>query len=87
MNTPVLDFQQAAAVFEALAAGHTPDRADILNAALVLSTYCQCTNADRDLLNAAHGLELIGTGRTLDLDATGRQRATKLAQIVRHLVP
>lgn len=86
MNTPVLDFQQAAAVFEALAAGRTPDRADILNAALVLSTYCQRTNADRDLF-AAHGLELIATGRTLDLDATGRQRATKLAQIVRHLVP
>ena len=87
MNTPVLDFQQAAAVFEALAAGRTPDRADVLNAALVLSTYCQRTNADRDLLDAAHGLERLATGRTLDLDATGRQRATKLAQIVRHLVP
>ena len=83
----MLDFQQAAAVFAALAAGRTPDRADVLNAALVLSTYCQRTNADRDLLDAAHGLERLATGRTLDLDATGRQRATKLAQIVRHLAP
>ena len=87
MNTPVLDFQQAAAVLNVLADGGIPDKTAVLNAALILNTYCQCTNADRDLLDAAHGLELIGTGRTLDLDATGRQRATKLAQIVRHLVP
>ena len=87
MNLPLSRLQDAAAVFDALAAGHNPDRAAILTAALDLNTYCRRTNADRYMLDAAAGLETFATGGTLDLDATGRQRVRKLAQIVRQAIP
>jgi hypothetical protein len=75
--------QEAAAVLDTLAAGRVPDRAAVLAAALALSTHCSRTDPSRDMLDAAAGLETLATGGTLDLDATGRQRAAKLAQIVR----
>lgn len=87
MTTTELSLQEAATVFDVLAAGNIPDKAAVLSAALALNTYCQRPNADRDMLDAAAGLELLATGRTLDLDAVGRQRARKLAQIVRQAVP
>ena len=87
MISPPPDLQVAATVLEGLAAGQTPDRTDVLNAALILSTYCLRHAASRDLLDAAAGLEWLATGEVLDLDATGRQRALKLAQIVRQAVP
>lgn len=85
MHPPHSDLQEAAAVLDALAAGRIPDKTAVLEAALVLNTYCQRTNAARDMLDAAQGLELLATGRTLDLDAVGRERARKLAQIVRQV--
>ena len=86
MTLPNPDLQAAATVLEGLAAGETPNRTDVLNAALILSTYCQRHAASRDLLDAAAGLERWAAGSTLDLDATGRQRALTLAQIVRQTV-
>jgi hypothetical protein len=87
MTVPNPDLKMAASVLERLAAGRTPDRTDVLNAALILSTYCQRHAASRELLDAAAGLERLATGEVLDLDATGRQRALTLAQIVRQTVP
>ena len=86
MTSPPPDLQVAATVLEGLAAGQTPDRTDVLNAALILSTYCLRHVASRDMLDAAAGLEMLATGGALDLDATGRQRALRLAQIVRQAV-
>jgi hypothetical protein len=86
MTVPNPDLQMAATVLEVLAAGEIPNRTDVLNAALILSTYCLRHAASRDLLDAAAGLERLATGRTLDLDAIGRQRALTLAQIVRQTV-
>ena len=81
------ELQEAAAILDMLAAGRIPGQTAVLKAALALATYCRRTNADRDILDAAAGLELLATGETLDLDAVGRQRARTLAQIVRHAVP
>jgi hypothetical protein len=84
MNTSPLPLHEAAAVLDTLAAGRVPDRAAVLAAALALSTHCNReAHPSRDMLDAAAGLETLATGGTLDLDATGRQRAAKLAQIVR----
>ena len=74
----------AAAVLDAQAAGVTPDRLQVLAGALALSTLCLRGTADRDLLDAAAGLDALATGRTLELNAEGRTRAAKLAARVRH---
>ena len=79
---PGLD--DAAAVLDAQAAGVTPDRLQVLAGALALSTLCLRGTADRDLLDAAAGLDALATGRTLELNAEGRTRAAKLAARVRH---
>ena len=81
------DLQEAAAILDVLAAGRIPEQTAVLKAALALNIYCHRTNADRDMLDAAAGLDLLATGGTLDLDAVGRQRAWTLAQIVRQAVP
>jgi hypothetical protein len=39
--------------------------------------------SNRDILDAAAGLNIIATGGTLDLDDAGRHRARELAQAVR----
>ena len=87
MSLPLSRLQDAAAVLDALAAGHNPDRTAMLSAALDLNTYCQEIDASRDLLDAAAGLETLVNGGRIDLDATGRQRAMKLAQVVRQAIP
>ena len=56
MKLPLLRLQEAAAVFDALAAGRTPDHTAVLTVALDLSTYCHGIDASRDLLDAAVGL-------------------------------
>jgi hypothetical protein len=60
-----------------------PDRARLLSGALALDTLQQSGQADRDLLDAAAGLETLARGGTLDLDAGGRERAATLAAAVR----
>ena len=74
-------------MLDALGAGRTPDPTDVLNAALILSTYCQRPDVTRDMLDAAAGLERLAAGRTLDLDEVGRRRAAALAQIGRQGEP
>lgn len=83
MNTTPHPLNEAAAVLDMLAAGRLPDRAVVLSAALALSTHCGRTDPSRDMLDAAAGLEILATSGTLDLDAGGRQKAAKLAEIVR----
>ena len=87
MNLPLARLRDAAAVLDALALGRIPDRTALLSAALDLDTYCHGIDASRDLLDAAAALETLATGGTLDLDATGRQRAMKLAKVVRQAIP
>ena len=87
MNLPLSRLRDAAAVLDALASGRIPDRTALLSAALDLNTYCQGIDASRDLLDAAAGLETLINGGRIDLDATGRQRALKLAQVVRQAIP
>ena len=87
MNLPLAHLRDAAAVLDALALGRIPDRTALLSAALDLDTYCHGIDASRDLLDAAAALETLATGGTLDLDATGRQRAMKLAKVVRQAIP
>lgn len=87
MNSKPHPLQEAAAVLDTLAEGKTPDRVSVLAAALALTAHCRRTDASRDMRDAAAGLEILATGGTLDLDATGRQRAAKLAGLVRQAVP
>ena len=87
MNLPLARLRDAAAVLDALALGRIPDRTALLSAALDLDTYCHGIDASRDLLDAAAALETLATGGTLDLDATGQQRAMKLAKVVRQAIP
>ena len=74
-------------MLDALASGRIPHRTAMLSAALDLNTYCQGIDASRDLLDAAAGLKTLVNWERIDLDATGRQRATKLAQVVRQAIP
>lgn len=87
MKSSLTGLQEAAAVLDAMGAGRTPDPTDVLNAALILYTYCQRAEVTQDMLDAAAGLEIMATGGTLDLDEVGRRRATALAQVVRRAVP
>lgn len=68
---------------EALAAGKEPDRTSALCGALALDTLTLKGEADRDIGDAAIGLNIIVTGGVLDLDASGRARARQLATAVR----
>jgi len=77
---PLID---AAHTLDALAAGDTPDLARVLSGALALDTLVRNGLADRDLLDAAAGLQAVATGGALKLDATGRARAATLAAAVR----
>ena len=83
-NHPLHD---VAAVLDTLATGGNPERSTLLAAALTLNTYCSGRQPSRDLLDAAAGLGSLATGGTLELDATGRQRAAALAAIVRQAPP
>jgi hypothetical protein len=73
----------AVSVLDDLAAGRAPDRARLLAGAMALNTLQRAGGADRAILDAAAGLEAIATGGSLDLDETGRARASALAAAVR----
>ncbi|MGP0092317.1 MAG: hypothetical protein ACLPKB_20505 [Xanthobacteraceae bacterium] len=73
----------AVSVLDDLAAGRAPDRARLLAGALALDTLRRSGSPDRAILDAAAGLEAIATGGSLDLDETGRARASALAAAVR----
>lgn len=75
----------AATALDALAAGLEPARGDVLSGALVLQTLIHTGHADRDLRDAALGLEAVATGRPLNLDQAGRARAADLAMKVREI--
>ena len=83
MNTPPLPLHDAATVLDTLAAGGVPERAALLSAALALSALCHRSDVHRELRDAAAGLDTLTTGGTLNLDAAGRERAAKLAAMVR----
>ena len=75
----------AATALDALAAGQEPKRGDVISGALVLQTLMTRGELDRDLQDAALGLEAVATGRPLSLDQAGRARAADLARKVRDL--
>ena len=73
----------AAAALDALADGIDPDRLQVLVGALALTTLLIRVSPDRDLLDAAAGLDTLATGRKLLLNREGRARAATLAARVR----
>jgi hypothetical protein len=73
----------AAAALDALADGIDPDRLQVLVGALALTTLLIRVSPDRDLLDAAAGLDALATGRKLLLNREGRARAATLAARVR----
>lgn len=75
----------AASVLEDQASGRAPDRTRVLSGALALDTLCRNGSADRDVLDAAAGLQQLATGRGLELDEIGRARAARLAQMIRRV--
>ena len=83
MSRPTLPLNKAADVLETLAAGRVPERTALLSAALARSALCHRGGGDRDLRDAAAGLETLATGGTVELDAAGRERAAGLAALVR----
>lgn len=72
----------AAYALAEIAAGRTPERSRLLAAALALDTIKRRGGASQDVLDAAAGLELLATGRELELDEAGRKRAAHLAAVV-----
>ena len=85
MNTTTDSLQNVAALLDTLATGGVLDRTALLDAALAMNTYCSNRHPNRDMLDVAAGLEALATGGTLGLDAAGRQRAAKLATILRQV--
>ena len=74
----------AAFCLDELAAGHVPGRSQLLSGALALDTLCKRSRAaERELLDAAAGLNALATGGTLDLAPAGQARAALLAAAVR----
>jgi hypothetical protein len=79
--------EHAAVALEALADGRVPEQASVLAGALALQTLSHRGVPGRDIRDAASGLETLATGGTLDLNSAGRERAGKLAEIVRGHIP
>ena len=75
----------AAYSLDELAAGRVPERSRLLAGALALDAVRLRGEADRDILDAAAGLEVLATGGMLDLDPAGRVRAAEFAILVRKL--
>ncbi len=67
---------------EALAGGRMPERSTLIAGALWLQTAARRNRDSRDLLDAASGLEAVATGGHLDLDNTGRARASHFADLI-----
>jgi hypothetical protein len=76
----------AVLALEALAGGRGPEQASVLAGALALKGLAFRTTG-RDIFDALSGLETLATGGTLDLNSAGRERAGKLAEIVRSHIP
>jgi hypothetical protein len=72
----------AVLALEALAGGRVPEQASVLAGALALKGLAFRTTG-HDIFDALSGLETLATGGTLDLNSAGRERAGKLAEIVR----
>jgi hypothetical protein len=75
----------AAYALDEQAAGRQPDRARLLAGAVTLDTLFRRGVLDRDLQDAALGLERLVTAGAWELDRTGRLRAAELATRVRML--
>jgi len=81
-----MSLQDAVDVLKDLAnARPVNNRSRLICGALALNTLTW-TSGDRDLSDAAIGLEILATGGTLDLDELGRKRAAFLAKTVQALI-
>lgn len=78
--------EHAAVTLEALANDRVPEKASVLAGALALKRLAFRTTG-RDIFDALSGLETLATGGTLELNSAGRERAGKLAEIVRGHIP
>ncbi len=76
-----MSLQDAVEVLNSQAEGVTVGRSQLISAALSLRAATRDTS-DRDLLDAAAGLECLATGGELDLNEAGRRRAGQLAKKV-----
>jgi|HubBroStandDraft_6_1064221.scaffolds.fasta_scaffold1158403_1 hypothetical protein len=77
------DLQAAIEALELLAAGKPVPRTSALIAATLELDTLAASQGDRDLRDAATGLQTVVSGGTLDLDEGGRARAAALADRVR----
>jgi hypothetical protein len=75
----------AAKALDELAAGRTPDPACLKSGIRALERIHADFPAWRDITDAAYGLQALAEGSTLGLDAKGRERAARLAEVVRSL--
>jgi hypothetical protein len=82
----MMTLHDAAYALDELAAGRMPERARLIAGALALDSLRLQGEADRELLDAAAGVEMLATGGTLDLSAEGRARAALLAAAVRRVM-
>ncbi|WP_354683740.1 hypothetical protein [Cupriavidus necator] len=76
----------AAMALEDLAAGNTPDAAQVTAGAAALEQIHADYPGWRDVGDALFGLKALASGSGMELDAKGRQRAGRLADIVRSLL-
>lgn len=76
----------AAMALEDLAAGNMPAAAQVAAGAAALEKIHADYPAWRDVGDALFGLKAIASGCGMELDAKGRQRAERLADIVRSLI-
>lgn len=82
-----MSLSNAVAVLNKLAEGRPlDDRSELVSAALTLRTAV-IGSTNRDLQDAAIGLEALATGGQLDLDDAGRGRAAYMANLVAALDP
>lgn len=82
-----MSLQDAVDVLNDLANARPIDkRSRLVCGALALKTVTW-TNDDRDIADAAIGLEILATKGTLILDRQGRKRAAFLAKAVEALIP
>ncbi|WP_454753005.1 hypothetical protein [Cupriavidus necator] len=76
----------AAMALEDLAAGNMPAAAQVAAGVAALEKIHADYPAWRDVGDALFGLKAIASGCGMELDAKGRQRAERLADIVRSLI-
>ncbi|MNN28014.1 hypothetical protein D3C81_1415690 [compost metagenome] len=76
----------AASALEALAAGNVPAAAQVAAGAAALEKIHTDYPGWRDVGDALFGLKALASGCAMDLDANGRQRAGRLADVVRSLI-